>query len=96
MLLCMPPLKLSDDQLATVLRAAAPLARAQRSGFLQAVADALGQLAPEQIADGTVHKVCRALQRQFWDPPINDKGALLALDIETSSGKTEGAVGDTT
>ncbi len=63
----MPPLKLSDDELAAVLDAARPLPVDLREPFLLAVAHALGN--GGEIGPGRVHLVCRELQRQFFDPP---------------------------
>jgi hypothetical protein len=63
----MPPVRLSDDELSAVMAAARPLAVEMRDPFLQAVAHALS--ARDVIGPGTVHQVCRDLQRQFFDPP---------------------------
>jgi hypothetical protein len=61
------PLRLTDDQLATVLRAAEPLAIGDRGAFLQDVAAALqGQ----ELGDGTVYRAIAQAQRQYYDPPI--------------------------
>jgi hypothetical protein len=61
---------LSEEESAIMLRAAAPIARTQRAAFFAQVAQALstaGELGP-----GTVHRVCRAVQREFFDPPHFD------------------------
>jgi hypothetical protein len=65
-----PPLRLTDDQFATVLRAAEPLHPRDRAGFVAAVAAVLaGQTATRfgcsRMADGLVSRVCRELQRRF-------------------------------
>jgi hypothetical protein len=61
------PLRLTDDQLAAVLRAAEPLAVGDRGAFLQDVAAALqGQ----ELGDGTVYRVVAQVQRRYYDPPI--------------------------
>jgi hypothetical protein len=61
------PLRLTDDQLAAVLRAAEPLAIGDRGAFLQDVAAALqGQ----ELGDGTVYRAIAQAQRQYYDPPI--------------------------
>jgi len=52
----MPPLSLSDDQLAAVFDAAAPLLPGDRSQFLIDVAAALDG---QEIGDGVVARVCR-------------------------------------
>jgi hypothetical protein len=61
------PLKLSDAELDAVLQAARPLPVDLRDPFLQAVAHALS--GRDVVGPGTVHQVCRELQRQFFDPP---------------------------
>jgi hypothetical protein len=63
----MPPIRLTDDELSAVLAAARPLAVEMRDPFLRAVAAALE--GSEVIGPGTVHQVCRELQRQFFDAP---------------------------
>src|SRR6476619_5420280 len=61
------PLRLTDDQLAAVLRAAEPLAIGDRGAFLQDVAAALqGQ----ELGDGAVYRTVAQVQRQYYDPPI--------------------------
>ena len=61
------PLRLTDDQLAAVLRAAEPLAIGDRGAFLQDVAAALrGQ----ELGDGTIHRAVAQAQRKYYDPPI--------------------------
>jgi hypothetical protein len=60
------PLRLTDDQLTAVLRAAEPLAIGDRGAFLQDVAAALqGQ----ELGDGTVYRVTAQVQRRYYDPP---------------------------
>jgi hypothetical protein len=61
------PLRLTDDQLAAVFRAAQPLAVGDRALFLQDVATALqGRL----IGDGMLHRVIAQVQRRYFDAPI--------------------------
>jgi hypothetical protein len=61
------PLRLTDDQLAAVLRAAEPLAVGDRGAFLQDVAAALqGQ----ELGDGAVYRTIAQVQRRYYDPPI--------------------------
>jgi hypothetical protein len=65
------PLRLTDDQLAAVLRAAEPLAVGDRGAFLQDVAAALqGQ----ELGDGTVYRVVAQVQRKYCDPPLVTAG----------------------
>jgi hypothetical protein len=60
-----PPLSLSDEQLDAVLHAARPLPVEDRDAFLQQVAMALQD---QPIGDGSVHRVVKQVQRQFWNP----------------------------
>lgn len=66
------PIKLSDEELDAVMRAAAPLDRDQRDPFLQAVAAELARC--KLVGDGTVFRVCREVQRKFYRPPLDDHG----------------------
>lgn len=63
----MPPVKLTDDELTAVMSAARPLPIEMRDAFLHAVAHELSSR--NVIGPGTVHQVCRELQRHFFDPP---------------------------
>jgi hypothetical protein len=62
----MPPLALTDAQLETVYRCAAPLAPAVRPAFLELVAQTLARAG--EIGDGTVGRACAEAERKFWDP----------------------------
>ena len=62
-----PPLSLSNSQLTAVLDAAQPLPPDLRSPFLAAVAHALRGV---PVGDGSVHRINREVQREFWHPPI--------------------------
>jgi hypothetical protein len=64
----MSPVHLSDSELAEVMAAARPIAPHQRDSFLQAVAAELVRL-NDCIGPGTVHQVCAAVQRKFFDAP---------------------------
>ena len=64
----MPPVRLTDSELDAVFAAAGPLDPDRRDGFLQAVAHALQQDCAGEVGPGTVARVCRELQRQFFDP----------------------------
>jgi hypothetical protein len=66
----MQPIQLSDDELATVLRAAAPIGRDRRDLFLQQVAAALAECGT--IGPGVVHRICAQVQKQHFDPPHFD------------------------
>jgi hypothetical protein len=61
------PLRLTDDQLSAVMRAAEPLAVGNRDGFLRDVAAALQG---RELGDGDVYRVVAQVQRRYWDPPI--------------------------
>ena len=62
----MPPIALTDAQLAAVMRACEPLAPRDRGAFLEAVADALHG---REIGDGTIGRAIRETQAKYWDPP---------------------------
>jgi hypothetical protein len=63
-------LRLNDLELDAVFDAARPLDPALRDPFLRAVANALQQDCAGEIGPGTVARVCREMQRQFYDPPL--------------------------
>ena len=63
----MRPLALNDNELDTVMAAARPLAPDLRDPFLHAVGHALA--GRDVVGPGTVHQVCRELQREFFEPP---------------------------
>jgi hypothetical protein len=56
------------------MQAARPIAPHQRDGFLQAVAAELVRL-DDCIGPGTVHRVCAAVQRRYFDAPDLDGAA---------------------
>jgi hypothetical protein len=60
------PLRLTDEQLNIVMRAAEPLASADRGPFLEAVA---GELQGLEIGDGIVARTCAKLQKRWFTPP---------------------------
>jgi len=58
---------LSDSELNVIMDAARPLLVQARREFLAALAAELeGQ---RQLGPGIVHRVCRDLQRRYFDPP---------------------------
>ena len=65
------PLRLTDDQLNAIMRAAEPLVRADRGPFLEAVA---GELQGQEIGDGLVARVCARLQRLWLMPRTTAHG----------------------
>jgi hypothetical protein len=64
-----PRIRLTDEELTHVLQAAAPLDRACRGDFLQAVAAELQRLS--EPGPGDVFRAIRATQRRFFDPPLD-------------------------
>jgi hypothetical protein len=60
----MPPLALSDQELAILRELAEPIAWGQRQAFLQAVAAEI-ECAGGGVGVGLVHRVGRAVQRSF-------------------------------
>jgi len=65
----MTPLPLTDDQLATIQRAAAPIVASDRVAFLAAVAQALQG---REIGDGVVARVCAEQQRKWFTRPAEE------------------------
>ena len=63
----MTPIALTDEQMDSVLRAAAPLEPQDRSAFLEDLARELAAL--PDIGDGALHRVIMSVQRKHWDPP---------------------------
>jgi len=63
----MRPIRLSDDELDAVFRAARPLRPHDRDAFLQHVADQLSTCA--EVGPGSVHRACAKAQRLFFSPP---------------------------
>lgn len=62
-----PPLALTDAQIAAVMALARPLSPDQRSRFLELLAAKLnGQ---RELGDGAIYRLCRELQRQYFEPP---------------------------
>jgi hypothetical protein len=68
----MGPLKLTDDQLSAVMRAAAPLAQNVREDFLETLAARLCGL--RELGDGAVYRVIREVQAEFLEPPHFEHG----------------------
>jgi hypothetical protein len=77
----MAPIRLTDEQMDAVFRAARPLRVEDRDGFLQEVARALQGRA--EIGDGDIHRAVQTAQRKFWDPPQmdHDVGHLAAMRV---------------
>lgn len=63
------PLALTDSQFAAVCQGCEPMLPVDRSAFLAALAQLLGN--ETTIGDGTVARAIRSLQREFWQPPLN-------------------------
>ena len=75
----MPPrIAYSEEQLAAIMRAAEPLAPADRERFFEAVTAAMqGQavtaaMQGRELGDGAVYLAIREAQRQFSAPPVDD------------------------
>lgn len=69
----MPPLRLTDSEMDAVFDAARPLAPDLRDPFLRAVAHALQQDCAGEVGPGSVARVCREVQREFFAPPMADE-----------------------
>jgi hypothetical protein len=63
----MPPLALTNAQLATIQTLAAPLHPRDRGPFLERVAERLRGF--ESLGDGLVTRIAREAQREFFKPP---------------------------
>jgi hypothetical protein len=61
------PLRLTDDELDAVYAAARPIAVQARDAFLQALAQNLSSAG--ELGPGSLYRVIRETQRQFFDPP---------------------------
>jgi hypothetical protein len=59
-------IQLSDSQLEQILRAAVPLAPADRSAFL---ADVAAALHGQTLGDGAVFRIVREIQERYFRPP---------------------------
>jgi len=60
------PLAFTDEQIAAIMNAAQPLARADRAAFLEAVVAALDG---KPIGDGAVLRAIREVQGRYIDVP---------------------------
>jgi hypothetical protein len=67
------PLALTDAQYTAVVQACAPMQPVDRDAFLNALAALLSN--ETTIGDGTVARAIRALQREFWQPPLSSAAA---------------------
>jgi hypothetical protein len=66
------PVRLSDDELTAVMRAAQPIAIDQRDAFLRRVASELARC--DEVGPGVVYRICTAAQKELMDYPIFEKG----------------------
>jgi hypothetical protein len=65
------PLALTDAQITTIMALARPLLPDQRTAFLEMVAAKLRELCNGDVGDGVIYRLCRELQREFFDPPLS-------------------------
>ena len=66
----MPPLQLTDDEMSVLRSLAGPIDHARRPEFLQEVAQELeARRQAGEVGEGAVHRIARALQRKYWEPP---------------------------
>jgi hypothetical protein len=68
----MSPLRLTDEQLSAIMRAAQSLPVHTRDSFLQAVAECLQG---KELGDGEVGRAIREVQKRYFDPPILERAA---------------------
>jgi hypothetical protein len=64
------PIALTDDQITSIMQLAAPLSPADRVRFLQLIAERLRN--QDDVGDGSISRLCRELQRQFFTPPSTE------------------------
>jgi hypothetical protein len=64
----MPPIRLSDSELDSIMTAAQPLAPEHRSAFLQSVAASLQSSA--EVGPGSIYRAIAAAQREHFTPPL--------------------------
>ena len=68
------PLELNDSEMALLTELAQPIDQRLRHDFLRAVAAEL-EARPAAIGEGAVHRIARAVQRRFWEPPqLSEEG----------------------
>jgi len=68
----MTPLRLSDEQLAALLRTAQTIPYDRRDAFLRMVAD---QLRNQDLGDGAVGRAIRSAAWEFFDAPLEVESA---------------------
>jgi hypothetical protein len=68
----MSPIRLTDDELDQIFRAAQPLALADRDAFLKDVAQRLSGVA--DLGPGAVYRACLEAQRALMDYPVFENG----------------------
>jgi hypothetical protein len=62
----MPPLAVTDEQITAIMDAAAPLASADRTAFLEEVVQLLDG---QPIGDGLIFRTVRVVQARYLDVP---------------------------
>jgi hypothetical protein len=70
------PLALSDAEYAAVMQAAQPLQPHRRGDFLEALANELRTCG--ELGDGKIYRAIAAVQKRFWDAPLNTSGSMRA------------------
>jgi hypothetical protein len=64
------PLQLNDEEMNVLLSLAQPIEQRRRPQFLQEVAAELeAKRQVGEVGEGLVHRLARAIQRKYWDPP---------------------------
>jgi hypothetical protein len=67
------PLALTDAQITTVMQLSRPLLPDQRTTFGELLAAKLN--GRPEIGDGTLYQLCRELQRELFDPPLDGRAS---------------------
>jgi hypothetical protein len=75
----MQPIALSDDDYATIITAAQPIAPDRREAFLRQVAEALQSC--RTIGPGTIYRIVVQAQRAHFDPPELSLGGTGPLQL---------------
>ena len=64
------PLQLNDDEMNVLMSLAGPIDQQRRPQFLQEVAQELeAKRQAGEVGEGLVHRLARAIQRKYFDPP---------------------------
>jgi hypothetical protein len=64
------PLNLAPDEMTLLRSLSEPIERGRRTAFMQEVAKRIEETSPQSgVGIGLVHRIGRATQRDYFDPP---------------------------